>query len=176
MEDEPAEPKKKRGRQPKSTKEPKTKKSKVERIKTPKQEPARQSARAGLRNKSGNTDDKTKKTPAKKETDPFYQFRPLMSFLRRDLGWKYGFASKLGHSHKYERPDTLGEKAGTYLEDFFYEEHEVIDYCKKHKYKQKYGHLEAFPASARKTKQIKGETPAKVDPAFVTPPPKKSAR
>jgi hypothetical protein len=181
MEDEPAEPRKKRGRTkkpglPNFTKEPKAKKPKVERVNTPKQEPARQFTRAGLRNKSGNTDGKTEKTPVEKEIDPFYNFTRLISLLHKKMGWKYRFARKMGHSHVYEKPDTLGEKAGTYLEDFFYEEQEVIDYCKKHKYKQKYGHLESVPASARKTKQTKGETPAKPDPMFITPPPKKFPR
>jgi hypothetical protein len=141
QEEEPAEPKKKQNRKPPSTEEPRTKKPKGEganAARRKQQEPPRQSTRESTIFSSR----MSSWYATKEEKDPFYQFSTLLPILVGSaLGWwKYratGFHFR-DHPWVYERPDTLGEIGGKYLEDFFYAEQ---DYCKRYKYKQTYGYL-----------------------------------
>jgi hypothetical protein len=57
------------------------------------------------------------------------------------LGWKYRKAGDGFHNWVYERGNTAGEKGRKVLEDYFYEEKDVVDYCRAHKYKEEYQHL-----------------------------------
>jgi hypothetical protein len=127
-EEEPAEPKKKRSRKPTSTKEPRTKKPKGEQAKRKQEERTRQSSME------------------EEEKDPFYQFSTLITFLRGSLGWKYRAAILRDHiTWIYERPGTLGERGELYFD----EEQEVVDYCKRNKYKETYYGRVDVPASLR---------------------------
>ena len=74
------------------------------------------------------------------DDDEFYFFANLIQFLQHALGWKYSKAKSDLHAWVYERVDTAGEPNGTYLEDYFYEEQQVVDYCRHHNYKEQYGH------------------------------------
>ena len=61
-----------------------------------------------------------------------------MPILRED-GWTYRNASNKLKQWVYERVGTPGEKGGVYGVDFFYEEDEVMEYCRKNNYKELYG-------------------------------------
>lgn len=68
------------------------------------------------------------------EEEVFYQFKPLISKLRKRLGWVYKMGSGL-KAFSYVLPDCKSEnKGGKYLKDFFYEESEVIQYCVDNNY------------------------------------------
>jgi len=63
------------------------------------------------------------------EEEYFYEFKPLISKLKHRLGWKYVLGTGL-HSFIYVQPGCKSEgQGGTYLNDFFCEESEVIKYC-----------------------------------------------
>ncbi len=76
-----------------------------------------------------------------KDEHDFYVFKNLMPLLTQDLGWKYRKANNTLRTWVYERVDTDGENGGSYLDDFFYEEDEVVEYCRRHDYERRYGHL-----------------------------------
>jgi hypothetical protein len=67
------------------------------------------------------------------EEEEFYNFRNLMKDLKNKCGWKYLPAKT--RSWHYVLPGRPKEqKGGKNLEDFFFEESEVIQYCKNHNY------------------------------------------
>ena len=82
-------------------------------------------------------DDNVNDHPVKKddEDDAFYAFRPLITLLTKELKWVYRPARDKIHAWVYLRPGK-DEKTGNLLEDYFYEEHQVVDYCKAKNYKQ----------------------------------------
>jgi hypothetical protein len=76
-----------------------------------------------------------------KPSDDFYKFSTLISFLTSRLGWKYRSATNQLRTWVYERAGTPGENGGMYLDDYFYEEDEVIEYCVRNNFKEQHGHL-----------------------------------
>jgi hypothetical protein len=71
------------------------------------------------------------------DDDEFYSFKPLIALLTKEWNWVYRAARDRIHAWVYLRPGK-DEKNGNLLEDFFYEEHQVVDYCKANNYKQLY--------------------------------------
>ena len=69
------------------------------------------------------------------DDDAFYAFKPLITLLTKELKWVYRRARDKIHAWVYLRPGK-DEKNGNLLEDYFYEEHQVVDYCKANNYKQ----------------------------------------
>jgi hypothetical protein len=86
----------------------------------------------------------------------FYAFKPLIALLTKELRWSYRSARDSFHTWVYLRPGK-DEKNGNLLEDYFYEEYQVVEFCKANNYKQKYQHLID-------------------DPSCITPSPRKEAR
>jgi len=67
------------------------------------------------------------------EEEEFYNFRNLMKYLTKKCDWKY-LPAKI-HAWHYVLPGRPKEQeGGKYLDDFFFEEDEVIQYCKDHGY------------------------------------------
>jgi hypothetical protein len=75
------------------------------------------------------------------DDDDFYRFKNLIALLTKTLGWRYRSARNRLYVWVYERPETAGEKGGKFLEDYFYEESQVVEYCKAHNFKKQYSHL-----------------------------------
>ena len=68
------------------------------------------------------------------------------------LDWEYKKGVKVGSDWVYIRGDSELGVEGTRGVDYFTEEHEVVDYCTKNKYKTKYRHL-LTPPSNKRSKQ-----------------------
>lgn len=67
-----------------------------------------------------------------KKQEEFYQFQPLIKKLQA-IGWQYSRAKT--RNWQYVLPGHPSEyKKGKHLEDFFYEENEVILYCMNNKF------------------------------------------
>eukprot|EP00339_Tiarina_fusa_P008958 CAMPEP_0117021160 /NCGR_PEP_ID=MMETSP0472-20121206/15996_1 /TAXON_ID=693140 ORGANISM="Tiarina fusus, Strain LIS" /NCGR_SAMPLE_ID=MMETSP0472 /ASSEMBLY_ACC=CAM_ASM_000603 /LENGTH=802 /DNA_ID=CAMNT_0004726563 /DNA_START=42 /DNA_END=2450 /DNA_ORIENTATION=+ len=71
----------------------------------------------------------------------FYCLRTLWPFLRACLNWGYLNGGQF-HPFKYVVGDMAGP-TGKEGVDFFYDEYEVVQYCMRNKYEQKYAELKA---------------------------------
>ena len=72
----------------------------------------------------------------KENHDDFYTFVNLMAFNQACLNWRYMSGGEF-YSYKY----VIGDQAGACGQagiDFFHEENEVVEYCRKNDYKNKY--------------------------------------
>lgn len=115
---------------------PSTKKRSLPRV-TPSRSSGRARRQATLKTDSLMPTPSTTKASMQK-FDEFYHFKNLIDVLQRELGWIYRTASNQLYTYVYERTEGA-EKNGVLLQDFFYEEHQVIDYCVANEYKKKYG-------------------------------------
>lgn len=90
-------------------------------------------------------------------SEPFYDFVNLMRVLKNHFGWKYKGGGGLA-TWIYVRGDSAFGKHGELGVDFFTEETEVVEYCMKNNYKEKFDDL------------LKEKT------VFITPPPTRRER
>eukprot|EP00934_Nitzschia_sp_Nitz4_P005177 Nitzschia sp. Nitz4//scaffold133_size116822//12381//14834//NITZ4_003792-RA/size116822-processed-gene-0.49-mRNA-1//-1//CDS//3329535351//5167//frame0 len=76
------------------------------------------------------------------EEESFYRFENLMNkVLKPHLGWQYK-GSKLCN-WCYMPADSPGEKEGKHLVDYFYQEEEVVDYCRANDFWGKKMHIDS---------------------------------
>eukprot|EP00980_Cylindrotheca_fusiformis_P023952 scaffold11242_cov106-Cylindrotheca_fusiformis.AAC.6 len=73
-------------------------------------------------------------------SDPFYEFSRLIKVLKNSMGWKY-CNGDLYSNWLYIRGDSELGRYGELNVDFFREDEDVVKYCVKHNYKQKYHDL-----------------------------------
>ncbi|CAJ1960302.1 unnamed protein product [Cylindrotheca closterium] len=106
--------------------------------------------------------------PKQLTSDPFYKFSDLIKILRKKFGWKYHGGS-LESNWLYVRGDSELGKTGKHGDDYFQEEWEVVEYCLKHNYKQKYECLEK--QQQEEDEEEKTAENVAEDPNFKTPPP-----
>ena len=74
------------------------------------------------------------------EEEEFYHFKNLMKQLKESLQWQY-LPSKINPWHYVLPGRPRDSKGGKHLEDFFYEESEVILYCMNNNYYERRGEL-----------------------------------
>lgn len=116
---------------------------------------------------------------ADEEARRFYNFKDLIGLLRDRLGWNYVKSSNPLKTWVYERANTKGQDGGEYLQDFFYEEDEVIDYCRNNNYKEKFGYLfedDDDEEENEKWQERPQQTKADVKASEVSPSPNKKPR
>jgi hypothetical protein len=121
------------------------------------------------------------KSSSSEDDENFYSFNNLKLLIVDKLGWTYRKASNTLQTWVYERVDTDGEQRGVFLEDYFYEEDEVIEYCRVNDYKERFGHLweeEAHDETDGSSDQTAEETSkaARTKQCFISPSPHKRAR
>lgn len=101
-----------------------------------------------------------------KTRDGFYEFKPLMAFLISHLNWGYKPSKNKLKEWDYIIGDSEKGQDGEYMNDFFHEEEEVIDYCIKNNFKEKYAHLlsEADNPTMYSTEEVENEEDGDLEP------------
>ena len=115
----------------------------------------------------GKTSSANKRTGVDEDEDEFYQFKSLITFLQKHLHWVYKPAKNTLEQWAYVVGNSKGED-GVRGIDFFHEEQEVIDFCRKNNFKEQYARLleeEASEDSGYKNpRQTRKTTPRRTTP------------
>ena len=80
---------------------------------------------------------KSRREHSSEESDDFYNMAHLWPLLKR-LGWHWEPSRNRLRNYCYVRPGRSQLEGNHHLVDFFYEEEEVVDYCRMNNYRENY--------------------------------------